>query len=320
MKFGRTKEGERISADIAKKGNEFFCPCCNAPLILKQGEINDWHFAHEGGSDCDAFTESKMSEWHIKHQEEFPEDCREVRLECDGVVHIADVKIGNVIIEFQHSPMSNEVFEERCKFYSKFGFLVWVFDFRDQWEKQQISWIQKQVGHDYGYFSWKNSSKMLGQYDFKESSVYLFIELDRTGWGCLVNWNPSYMKYFSGKRLSHDGLMSFLSDLKSSDVYSSFSITENKAIREEKENNERMRRAELEHNRRVAAEREQLEQREAAEKQARERAKKMIDRLTPELQKVELEYDWVLNLQRELQPVVEQKRNELNRYRQMLGW
>ena len=105
MKFGSLEDGTRVSADVASKSNNHFCPGCGSPLILKQGEINDWHFAHESGSECEAFTENKMSEWHIRHQSAFPEECREVRLEMDGVVHIADVKIGNLIIEFQHSPI-----------------------------------------------------------------------------------------------------------------------------------------------------------------------------------------------------------------------
>lgn len=25
-----------------------FCPVCNSPLVAKQGEVNEWHFAHEG--------------------------------------------------------------------------------------------------------------------------------------------------------------------------------------------------------------------------------------------------------------------------------
>lgn len=319
MKFGRTKQNERISADVAKKGNEFFCPCCNAPLVLKQGEINDWHFAHANGAECDAFTESKMSEWHIKHQEEFPEDCREVRLEYEGVVHIADVKVGDVIIEFQHSPMNNEVFEERCRFYSRFGHLVWVFDFREQWEKQQIIWIQKQVGHDYGYFAWKNANKMLGQYDFKSSTVSLFIELDRSGWGCLVNWNPNYMKFFGGARFDHKQFMSFLSAISWHDR-SRFSLCENEVVRTEKENEERRKQAEIEHEKQVREEQRLLAIKQARDKEDREYANKMIEKLTPELQKMECEYSWVLELERSLRPLVQQKRDEVKRYQKRLGW
>ena len=201
MKYGRLETGQRVSADDASKVNRHFCPGCGAPLILKQGEINDWHFAHESGSECDAFTENKMSEWHIRHQSEFPENCREVRLEKDGIVHIADVMFGNLIIEFQHSPMKNEVFEERCDFYTQFGNLLWVFDRTDQFMDENIVWIQKKVDKDYGYYKWKYSDKMLGKYDFKKSKVFLFIELGLTGHGCLVDWNPDGMKYFNGRRM-----------------------------------------------------------------------------------------------------------------------
>ena len=75
-------------------------------------------------------------------------------MEKDGVVHIADIMVDGCIIEFQHSPMNNEVFEERSQFYSHFGQLIWVFDLRDKWKSNQIEWIQKRVGTDYGYFEW----------------------------------------------------------------------------------------------------------------------------------------------------------------------
>lgn len=215
MKFGRLEDGTRISADDASKGNRHYCPGCNAPLILKQGAINEWHFAHENGSECDAFTENKMTEWHIQHQKQFPSDCVEVRLEKDGVVHIADVMIGNLIIEFQHSPMDNATFEERSNFYSQFGRLLWVFDRREQFTNGSISWVQTRVDDDYGYYKWTRPDRMLGQYDFKKSRVLVFIELGLTGHGCLVTWNPDGMKYFNGRRLDNVDFMKCVERLKS---------------------------------------------------------------------------------------------------------
>ena len=47
MKFAQTTDGTRVSADYALKGNEYHCPGCLAPLVLKQGQINAWHFAHK---------------------------------------------------------------------------------------------------------------------------------------------------------------------------------------------------------------------------------------------------------------------------------
>ena len=43
---------EKIIAKDANKNNEYFCPVCGEPLILKQGEIKIPHFAHKANSGC----------------------------------------------------------------------------------------------------------------------------------------------------------------------------------------------------------------------------------------------------------------------------
>lgn len=214
MFFALSKDGIRTKAIEASKQNEYFCPGCGALLTLKQGNIKEWHFAHKQQCSCDAFTENKMTEWHINHQALFPEECREVRLEKDGIVHIADIKIGDLIIEFQHSPMDNETFEERCWFYSQFGHLVWVFDLTEKWMNEQIEFVMKNHKNDYGYFRWSRSNKMLGMYDFRSCGFDMFVELDSSGYGCLVEWNPDGMRWFSGRRMSHKDFMEYLSNIQ----------------------------------------------------------------------------------------------------------
>ena len=310
MKFGRLENGVRVNADVASKDNKHFCPGCGAPLILKQGEINAWHFAHENGSECDAFTESKMTDWHIRHQEMFPEHCREVRLERDGIVHIADVMIDGLIIEFQHSQMTNEVFEERCNFYSCFGRLLWVFDFRDQWKNDNINWVQKNVNSDYGYFEWRHSSRMLGQYDFAKSAVDLFVEIDDTGWGCLVKWNPTGMKYFNGKRLSQKEL---------SDLYGSMNrpfnpytgtgnvLAENEKIIKDRE--DARRREEIQ--RRYA-------EQEAARRKERMNAEKEADYLVPIIRQLETDEQWARSTLKDVQDKLTEHKLRLIRCRAIL--
>lgn len=52
--------------DIKKASNGLgcncLCSCCGDRLIAKQGEINDWHFAHESGADCSGARESALHE------------------------------------------------------------------------------------------------------------------------------------------------------------------------------------------------------------------------------------------------------------------
>jgi hypothetical protein len=309
LKFGRLEDGTRINADVASKDNKHFCPGCGAPLVLKQGEINAWHFAHESGSECDAFTESKMTDWHIKHQEMFPEENREVRLERDGVVHIADIAIDGLIIEFQHSPMNNEVFEERCNFYSSFGRLLWVFDFREQWKNDNIIWVQKNVESDYGYFEWRYPQKMLGQYDFAKSAVDLFIEIDDTGWGCLVNWNPNGMKFFNGKRLHVQQLHNYISTQREIAPYSGDGsvLEENERIIKDREE---------------AREREEIARRYAEEKAKMEKrrkdAEKEADFLIPIIRQLELDEQWARSTLSDVQAQLKEHKSKLNHCQSIL--
>jgi len=324
MKFGRLEDGTRISADVATKGDtKYMCPCCGARLVLKQGPLRDWHFAHESDAECDAFTESKMSEWHIKHQEQFPEQCREVRLELDGVVHIADIMIDGLIIEFQHSPMSNETFEERSRFYSKFGRLLWVFDCRKQWTESNIVWIEKKVGSERGYFEWRYPSKMLGQYDFKKSRVDLFLELDLTGWGCLVDWNPTYMKYFNGARYDQKQLSMHYGQMKrpflpyhADPVDALFDrldgadvLVENARIKQDREEEERRREAA----RKYAEE-------EAKREQRRQEAQKEADYLLPIVRKLQADEEWATRTLSDVRSELEEKKRKLDQcYRVLEG-
>lgn len=124
------KDGNPVWIDDAIKGEEYFCPVCDKPLIVKavNSEIAT-HFAHKKGSGCFDNWSHDMSEWHRAWQEKFPEQCREVVVESNGVKHRADVFINNVVIEFQHSPITYEEILERNAFYLSCGHpVVWVFD------------------------------------------------------------------------------------------------------------------------------------------------------------------------------------------------
>lgn len=211
MFFGQSETGERVSAFVANKANKYICPGCGARLILKQGQINTWHFAHANGTECEAFTENKMTTWHLWHQEEFPEECREVRLEDPeyGRTWIADVKCGPLVIEFQHSPIDTETFEERTYFYSQYGRLVWVFDFQEKYERNQIGWWRSRYDKTTGCFRWDWPNKMLGKYHLLGCGFDVFVQLSPDLY-CLIEWNPSGMKYFNGRRFTHAEFKEYL--------------------------------------------------------------------------------------------------------------
>lgn len=127
MEFAVNVSGQRVHAEDADKEQEYFCPICGESVIPRQGEVNVWHFAHQ--SACIDGWEYDMSEWHRTWQERFPKENREVTVEHHGVSHRADVLVNGCVIEFQHSSISANEFEERNRFYTSAGYkIIWVFD------------------------------------------------------------------------------------------------------------------------------------------------------------------------------------------------
>lgn len=120
MKFALVN-GQRQEAQPNLSGQ---CPTCNHPMIAKCGEVNIWHWAHQGKRLCDPWWENE-TEWHRAWKGQFPVDWQEVVHQADnGEKHIADVKTDRGwVIEFQHSYIKPEERRSRDSFYPK---LVWV--------------------------------------------------------------------------------------------------------------------------------------------------------------------------------------------------
>lgn len=105
------------------------CPCCGTEVYAACGKIIKHHWRHKNTSDshCDDWYE--MTLWHLQWQELFPVESREVVMQKGEIRHRADVKIGNLIIEFQHSSLSNPKVKERESFYgSDPNKIIWIID------------------------------------------------------------------------------------------------------------------------------------------------------------------------------------------------
>lgn len=172
--------GQRVyayeEAQKSNKSNNFICPICQNPVILRAGEINIPHFAHVSLEVCDTFS-SDMSAWHLAWQRKFHPWQQEVMIDftipkkeyfiasrnhdfpargnerlkkCKGdsddlhIIHRADVLVGNLVIEFQHSPLTAEEFNERTWFYQRAGKkILWIFDLREQFQTGKIRTIHQ---------------------------------------------------------------------------------------------------------------------------------------------------------------------------------
>lgn len=111
----------------AAKGLKGFCPICQEPVISKCGSIKVNHWAHKRCSHCDKWWENE-TEWHRNWKNHFPEEWQEFVAfdEKTGEKHIADIKTNNdMVIEFQHSHISEEERISRENFYKN---MIWVVD------------------------------------------------------------------------------------------------------------------------------------------------------------------------------------------------
>ena len=118
MFYALNKDGIKTDADEAIENEKYFCPICNNPVILKRGQVNTAHFAHENNV-CDDEWNYDMSPWHKRMQNNFAKEAHEVVVSHQGKKHRADVLIGDIVIEFQFSPITAAEFEDRNTFFKK---------------------------------------------------------------------------------------------------------------------------------------------------------------------------------------------------------
>ncbi len=167
MLIAYDKDGNRLFASSGVHYTECYCPVCGETLRHRQGNHNMHHFAHLPNSRCTYGKDSDgKCEWHIRMQALFSPDAIEYRFndpETGKVKHIADVFLenSNTVIEFQHSPISDEDFLSRTNFHLLSGRrIVWIFDER----KPDSFWGKLKVGpfreSDYR-FIWSRPRKVL---------------------------------------------------------------------------------------------------------------------------------------------------------------
>ncbi|MBP5713862.1 MAG: hypothetical protein J6X07_04085 [Prevotella sp.] len=123
MKFALV-DNEKVEAAKGLKG---VCPICQESVIPKCGQYKINHWAHKSIAHCDKWWESE-TDWHRNWKNLFPKEWQEIVAydEKTGEKHIADIKTSSdLVVEFQHSHISNEERISREEFYKN---MVWVVD------------------------------------------------------------------------------------------------------------------------------------------------------------------------------------------------
>lgn len=207
MYIGVDIKGNRVDIAEAKEKEQYFCPICKAKLIQKRGNIKIHHFAHESGSECDSWNYD-MSEWHREWQKRFPVDSREVVVEKKGIKHRADILINKTVVEFQHSKISNEEFNDRNLFYKYCGYdVIWLFDLREYYDDERIT-----VSYNNGnLFIWKWPPHTFDNFwpkrDQSQIKVFFqFSDLDKETYGIeqLVWRSPDTKRFITEEGVAYN--------------------------------------------------------------------------------------------------------------------
>ena len=180
MEFAINLVGEKIHASDADKSDEYICPTCRQKVIPRQGQYNIDHFAHL--SSCTDHWHYDMSKWHSNWQAQFPVGNREIVVDHLGEKHRADVMACGYVIEFQHSPITAEEFEERNAFYRSYGKkVVWIFDLVNEYSEKKIRCYEewRSYNDNGGSFSWKYPKRFLHSYvPQRDKDIIVFFQLE----------------------------------------------------------------------------------------------------------------------------------------------
>lgn len=166
----------------AEKGLKGLCPICQQPVIAKCGKYKINHWAHKSIAHCDNWWENE-TEWHRQWKNIFPLEWQEIVSidEKTGEKHIADIKTnGEMVVEFQHSNITEEERISRESFYKN---MIWIvdgtrrkrdfthfaeaFEYNSIWRAhQKILLYVLENGHWYLPKEWQNSIVPV-MFDFK---------------------------------------------------------------------------------------------------------------------------------------------------------
>jgi len=159
---------------MAEPGATGTCPVCHYEVIPKCGEIKTWHWAHKSLKECDTWYEPE-SEWHFGWKKLAGLENTEIVIRKQEGIHRADIKIGGLVVELQHSPLPLAEVRERETFY---GSMIWVLDGTSIGKFRIERWISKNdtfyLKHESDLRAWVNEIKKTKFYHFPKITIDSF--------------------------------------------------------------------------------------------------------------------------------------------------
>lgn len=136
MFYALTKNKQLIHINQALKKEQYYCPKCQATLIIKKGIKMKKHFSHIKGSHCSQHKGESVNHYQSKKQiakqlAQYYTVAIEYRIESTTQFRIADICLPNehYVIEFQRSVIDYNLLNARHQFYIKCGYQVlWLLD------------------------------------------------------------------------------------------------------------------------------------------------------------------------------------------------
>ncbi len=193
------KNNKRIHIDDTNKNEKYYCQTCGEELCLKKGNIKMHHFSHKFNTNCDNW-HYDMSEWHSSWQNQFPIENQEVVFEFGGKKHRADVFINNTIIEFQHSTLAYEEFEDRNLFYNSLGYkVIWIFDAKEVYESEEI---ERHLTYKNQYFWTKQFRVFRGLKEITEK-VDIYLQENDNIWKKIPEYKNSIVNIYDTTTYAH---------------------------------------------------------------------------------------------------------------------
>ena len=203
---------ELICAEDTVPGKLYKCPACCRTLSVRRGSVRKPYFAHLQGETCsDTWNTSyDMSDWHRDWQNMFPIVNQEVVVQLGDIKHRADVLTGKTVIEFQHSPLTSDMFNKRNAFYQDLGYkVVWLFDLVEEVNDGKV--IQREDGRS--SYVWKHPRHTFDGYDLESGRTEVFFQLRENAENCIVkveaNVQGSFAEFTASKQYSKEQFLEY---------------------------------------------------------------------------------------------------------------